>query len=91
MENKKIARKCIGRKLNRPWRSDKFGKKRQVCARDSETGDIKHIYYGATGYSDFTKHKDPARRRSFRARHRCDPVSKLNKGTAQYWACEDLW
>ena len=87
----KISKKCIGRELNKPWKSDKPEKKKQVCARDSETGDIKHIYFGATGYSDFTQHKDPKRRRSFRARHKCDPVNKLNKGTARYWACENLW
>ena len=87
----RIPKKCIGRRLNKPWRSDKPEKKRQVCARDSDTGQIRHVYYGATGYEDFTQHKDPKRRRSFRARHRCDPVRKLNKGTAQYWACQDLW
>ena len=86
-----VSKKCIGRKLNKPWRSDKPEKKWQVCAKDSITGDIKHIYYGARGYQDFTQHHDPKRRRSFRVRHKCDPVKKLNKGSARYWACQDLW
>jgi hypothetical protein len=86
-----ISKKCIGRKLNKPWRSDKPEKKWQVCAKDSQTGEVKHIYYGARGYEDFTQHKDPKRRRSFRARHKCDPISKLNKASARYWACQKLW
>jgi hypothetical protein len=86
-----INKNCIGRKLNKPWKSDKPEKKKQVCAKDSETGKIKHIYYGATGYEDYTIHKDTQRRKSFRARHGCDPVKKLNKGSAKYWACQDLW
>jgi len=87
----RIPKKYIGRGLNKPWRSDKPEKKFQVCVRDSDTGQVKHIYYGAKGYEDYIQHKDAARRRSFRARHKCDPVKKLNKGSARYWACQDLW
>jgi hypothetical protein len=87
----KITRRCVGRELNVPWKSNKPGKKKQVCAKDSETGDIKNIHYGATGYQDFTQHHNPKRRKSFRARHKCDPVKKLNKASAKYWACQDLW
>ena len=87
----KISKRCIGRSLNTPWKSDKPGKKKQVCAVDKETGNVVNIHYGAVGYEDFTMHKDPARRKNFRARHGCDPVRKLNKGTARYWACQDLW
>ena len=83
--------KCINRKLNTPWISDRKYKKFQVCARDKFTGKVVNIHYGDKRYEDFTQHKDRARRRNFRLRHGCDPVSKLNKGTAKYWACQDLW
>ena len=78
-------------RLNKPFKSDKPEKKFQVYARDSKTGKIKHIYFGATGYEDYTMHKDSARRDSFRARHKCDPIRKLNKASARYWACQYLW
>ena len=29
----------------------------------------KYIHFGATGYEDFTQHKDPARRANYRRRH----------------------
>ncbi|MGC9310064.1 MAG: hypothetical protein ACP5D2_05220 [Candidatus Nanoarchaeia archaeon] len=42
-------------------------------------------------YEDFTQHKDKERRRRFRLRHGCNPVSKLNKATPKFWACQKLW
>lgn len=84
------ARNCEDRRLNTPFDSNRKFKKRQVCVRD-RYGNIKNIHYGDTRYEDFTQHKDKGRRIAFRLRHGCDPVSKLNKASARYWACQDLW
>ena len=80
---------CVGKKLNEPFESDRKFKKLQVCVKD-EKGNIKNIHFGDKRYSDFTKHKDEERRKSFRARHRCD-TDKPSKLTARYWSCEELW
>ena len=74
-------------KCNRPVKSWREGKKYAVKA--CENGEEKLIHFGATGYSDFTKHKDESRRDNFRARHNCDKAK--SKLTAKYWACEYLW
>ena len=60
-----------------------------VLAKEGD--EMKILNYGHVDYSDFTKHKDSERRKNFRARHKCDPVSKLSKLTKRYWACQDLW
>jgi hypothetical protein len=77
-------------KINKPFRSDVKGKKYSVYVKNKE-GNVKKINFGAKGYGDYTQHRDKTRRKSFRARHRCDPVSKLNKSTPRYWACQYLW
>jgi len=41
------------------------------------TGGDKVVHFGARGMSDFTKHKDPDRRRRYYARHYEIPASKL--------------
>ncbi len=84
-----IPKNCEGKKLNKPFKSNRKFKKKQVCIKKGNK--IINIHYGDNRYSDFTKHKDKKRRKSFRARHKCDPVNKLDKTTAKYWACQDLW
>lgn len=84
------SKNCIGKKLNEPFESNRKFKKRQVCVKD-KLGEIKNIHYGDKRYEDFTQHKDKERRKNFRARHGCNPISKLNKASAKYWACQDLW
>lgn len=69
-------------------------KKKAVLAKDGDQ--VKLVRYGAKGYSDFTKHKDPKRRANYRARHAAiktkngKPAHK-NKLQASYWAWHDLW
>jgi hypothetical protein len=56
----------------------------------------KWIHFGATGYQDFTQHKDPARRANYRRRH---GAIKLKDGRLAYtvptspafWSWELLW
>lgn len=61
----------------------------RVLAKEGD--DIKVINFGHVDYEDFTQHKDSERRKSFRARHKCDPVKELNKLSARYWSCQYLW
>ena len=75
---------------NKPKRYSGKGKyKYRVLAKDGD--EIKIVNFGHRDYSDYTKHKDPDRRRNFRKRHGCDPVKNLKKTTARYWACQYLW
>lgn len=83
-----IPKNCINKKTNKPFPSERRFKKLQVCVKTKE-GKIKNIHFGDNRYEDFTEHKDERRRRSFRARHRCD--EELNKESARFWACNELW
>lgn len=69
-------------------------KKAAVLAMDKNK--VKLLRFGAKGYSDFTKHKDEARRKRYFARH---SQIKLKDGTKAinnklqpaYWAKKVLW
>jgi hypothetical protein len=75
---------------NKPKKYTGKGKfKKRVLAKEGDK--IKILNYGHSDYEDYTQHKDKDRRKNFRARHNCDPVSNLSKLTKQYWACQDLW
>lgn len=76
--------------FNKPKRSGS-GEQSKFRVLAKEGDKIKVINFGWRGQQDFTQHKDPARKKSFRARHKCDPVSSLSKLTARYWACQYLW
>jgi len=59
-------------------------KKYYVYVKDPSTGKIKKISWGdTTGLK--VKLNDPAARKSFVARHKCE--TKNDKMTAGYWAC----
>ena len=73
---------------NNPIRSTP-GVKHKFIERSCHEGIEKVLRFGARGYEDFTQHKDPVRKKSFRARHKCDMV--IDKNTPRYWACEYLW
>ena len=70
-------------------------KKYKVYVRDPKTGNIKKVNFGHGGTSAKRagqktmriKKSNPARRKSFRARHHCEnPGSRLN---ARYWSCRN--
>ena len=68
---------------NKPKRTPNKNKKFAVLAKQGET--VKLVRFG---YPKMTiKKYQPARRKSFRARHKCDtsPPSKL---TPRYWSCK---
>lgn len=84
----KIPKNCLGKELESPFKSNRKFKKLQVCIEDKQ-GNIKNIHFGDKRYEDFTIHKDKERRKSFRARHKCDEAK--DKLKAKFWACEELW
>ena len=52
----------------------------------------KKIYFGAAGYSDFTKHKDVARKLRYIIRHeKNEDWSKSGIDTAGFWSYWLLW
>ena len=68
-------------KLNDPVRG---GSKKFYVYVKGPTGKVVKVSFGdTTGLS--IKRDDPARRRSFRARHRCDTPGP--KWKARYWSC----
>jgi len=80
-----------GRKvtLNKPTRGDV--KKFKVYVKNPKTGNVKKVNFGHGGTSAKRKtmrirKSNPAARRSFRARHKCD--QKKDKTTAGYWSCK---
>jgi hypothetical protein len=72
-----------GRKvqLGKPTRGDV--KKFKVYVRDPSTGNVKKVNFGDPNMR--IKKSDPARRKSFRARHNCDNPGPRTK--ARYWSC----
>ena len=52
----------------------------------------KKLYFGAKGYSDFTIHKDPARKQRYIDRHKDrENWSKSGIDTAGFWSRWLLW
>lgn len=72
-----------GRKvsLGKPMQGDV--KKFKVYVKDPSTGNIKKVNFGDPDMK--IKKSNPARRRSFRARHNCDNPGPRTK--ARYWSC----
>ena len=67
--------------LNKPMAGDV--KKSKVYVKDPKTGNIKKVNFGQKGVK--IKKNNPARRKSFRARHNCDNPGPKTK--AKYWSC----
>ncbi len=69
-------------KLNDPMRSND-GKKKFYVYVKNEKGNVIKVGFGDPNME--IKRDDPARRRSFRARHNCDNPGPKYK--ARYWSC----
>jgi hypothetical protein len=67
---------------NKPKRARTKTKKFAVLAKSGST--VKLIRYGDANMT--IKKSNPARRKSFRARHKCSTAN--NKLTARYWSCK---
>ena len=68
-------------KLGKPMRGDV--KKFKVYVKDPKTKNVKKVNFGDPNMK--IKKSNPARRRSFRARHNCDNPGPRHK--ARYWSC----
>lgn len=67
---------------NKPKRDVQGGKKFAVAAKEGD--EVKLVRFGDANMT--IKKNDPERRKSFRARHKCD--EKKSKLTAGYWSCK---
>lgn len=67
--------------LGKPMRGDV--KKFKVYVKDPKTGNVKKVNFGDPDMK--IKRSNPARRKSFRARHNCDNPGPRTK--ARYWSC----
>ena len=70
-----------------PYKSDNPDNKYYII---TESG--KKIYFGAAGYSDFTQHKDEARKTRYINRHiKTENWTKSGIDTAGFWSRWLLW
>lgn len=75
--------------LEKPFKINDGIHKYGVLVKNKNTGNINLVKFGAEGYEDFLVHKDPQRRRNFRARHKCN--EKKDKLKPGYWSCNYSW
>jgi hypothetical protein len=71
-----------GKTLNKPFRTPKGPKKFSVYVKNDK-GNVVKVNFGDPKME--IKRDDPARRKSFRARHNCDNPGPKTK--ARYWSC----
>ena len=76
-------------KLDKPSRITKgeagYGRKKfKVYVKDGDR--VKKVMFGDPNLS--IKRFSPEKRKSFRARHRCDTKKPTNKTKARYWSCK---
>ena len=70
-----------------PYKSDKPNKKYYIIRNNN-----KKVYFGASGYSDFTIHKDEARKQLYINRHKHNENwTKSGIDTAGFWSRWLLW
>ena len=83
-------RKAAAEKMafNKPRRIKKgepgYGKKKFVVLARNAAGKTRLIRYGDANME--IKRDDPDRRKSFRARHKCDSANDIL--SARYWSCK---
>ena len=73
--------------LNKKMRDDSGKKKFKVYVKNPKTGNVKVIRFGDPNMR--IKKNNPKRKKSFRARHKCDTAAGKNKSTARYWSCRN--
>lgn len=85
--NRILASEYQGRKvkLNKPFRTPDGPKKFSVYVKN-EKGNVVKVNFGDPNMK--IKKNIPERRRSFRARHKCDQAK--DKTTPRYWSCK-MW
>jgi len=69
-------------------KSTRQNKKYSITSPDGKNT----IHFGATGYEDYTTHKDPKRKQRYIARHKSrEDWTKSGINTAGFWAYHLLW
>ncbi len=66
-------------------------KKLRATFKDDKGKVVKHTDFGATGYSDYTIHKDKKRRANYRKRHAKDVKGVKDFTTAGHLSMDILW
>jgi len=74
---------CANRGLGKPWLTPGGPKKRSVCVKNA-SGNVVKVNFGDPNMR--IKKSNPARRKSFRARHKCS--QKKDRASAGYWSCK---
>jgi hypothetical protein len=70
-----------------PYKSDKQGKKYYIITESN-----KKVYFGASGYSDFTHHKYEQRKQRYIDRHKTNENwSKSGIDTVGFWSRWLIW
>ena len=70
-----------------PYKSDKPTKKYYIV-----TNENKKVYFGQAGASDFTIHKDEARKQRYKNRHKNNEIwTKSGINTSGFWSRWSLW
>ena len=71
--------------LNKPFRTPKQSKKNiAVYVKNPKTSNVIKVRFGDPNMS--IKKNQPARKKSFLARHKCSTAK--NRTTARYWSCK---
>ena len=73
---------CANRGLSKPWSTPDGPKKRSVCVKNGK-GNVVKVNFGDPNMR--IKKSNKKRRKSFRARHRCENPGP--KWKARYWSC----
>ena len=74
---------CANRGLSKPWSTPDGPKKRSVCVKNGD-GNVVKVNFGDPNMR--IKKSNPERRKSFRARHKCDNPGP--RWRARYWSCK---
>jgi hypothetical protein len=74
---------CANRGLSKPWSTPDGPKKRSVCVKNG-SGNVVKVNFGDPNMR--IKKSNPERRKSFRARHKCDNPGP--RWRARYWSCK---
>ena len=70
--------------LNKPFRTPQQSKKFAVYVKNLKTSNVIKVRFGDPKMS--IKKNQPARKKSFLARHKCSTAK--NRTTARYWSCK---
>ena len=72
-------------KLNKPFRTPKGPKKFSVYVKNDK-GNVVKVNFGSPEKDMDIKRDDPERKKSFRARHKCD--EQKDRTSPAYWSCK---